>query len=404
VLGQSGMFPSRELSNQFQARRSIGVERPRIRAERNEVFQYRTSVMRAPRAGASGSRNNDNQQRFTGYPSRSLSLPFEPLSLRYQGFRESKLAAQQRLESERIRNANMQNSDAFQSGQLPSQAQLMLITDTANNNRNATFQPRITGRILTFSSENTRPFKSDNGIQHNIPPRHIVQSNRMTGDNTNAADRNRANSHFIRPFGVRPPSSNNRHIGSNRNNLPRIRTQGGVPPARRFSNGFGISQPNDVWQNRRNSIPQTNAPNRAVHEIFGISRTGLENALKSNALQFDQTNNSRNTKATKNSVSLQTNNDQRRTQTARNNRNKENLIADITKYLEIADKLDLLGLLRRHSQTSLRSKSREDINNDSDDILSRISDGFVDSTHTSRQRFREHDDDMDMHEDGFIND
>lgn len=78
-----------------------------FQGEQNEAFQYRTSISRAPTSNQHVSWNNRPQ--FSGSPISSLTLPFEPLSLRYQGLKNSNKVKQNSRSSDIAMNLNERN-------------------------------------------------------------------------------------------------------------------------------------------------------------------------------------------------------------------------------------------------------------------------------------------------------
>lgn len=75
--------------------------------EQNEAFQYRTTVSRAPTSNQHVSWNNRPQ--FSGSAIPSLTLPFERLSLRYKGLKDSNKVKQNTRGSDTAKNLNERN-------------------------------------------------------------------------------------------------------------------------------------------------------------------------------------------------------------------------------------------------------------------------------------------------------
>ena len=386
--------PSTERTNQNLARRSRSGYSPRIHAERNEVFQYRTSVRRTPQSRESGFRTSSDRERFTGYPAPSLSLPFEPLSLRYQGFRESKLAEQVRLQSEGNRSSNDRNTGQnAQSSPHFQQTQTSLVTNTENANNNITSQPKTPTNVL-LSRSNTYPFEMNGVDQLNSRLRRFMPRRYTAGQNTNVADRNVADSRLIMPLSrdhLIQRNNVDKQNDLNRNNLPYVTVQDRLSQRRGPLNRHRPYE--ELWNSRANNIYQPNFQTGALHELFGISRTGLENALKTDVQHTDRALIARNKLPGESSVSLENRYVSQLQQADRNNQYKENLIADISKSLEIADRLNLMGLHQRSSQSSYS------INNE---VLNKLPNGFLPLTNIKTQNGRDDDKDLYNAEDDFI--
>ncbi|XP_045189955.2 uncharacterized protein LOC123547150 [Mercenaria mercenaria] len=392
IRNYSPMSTNGDNFSQYQLTASRLATRPRLQTERNEVFQYRTSVMRAPQSDISGSRNYDDRQRFSGNPVQSLSLPFEPLSLRYQGFRNSKIAGQQGILSDRVTNVNTRNiGRSLDTGTPQTEVQFgrssdMQLTDRTssfdNGNTNGamnsgTFQPatgsvqrqRFPHRTTNFVSRNTgRITGNDRTFQLDIP----VQGRLRPDRTTNVADRNTARIGNTRTFfpGMQSERTYSGTTNFNQRQARQIRFNRNIQPATGFQRGLGQTRAstNDVGfrnsqqnGNRRrfrvnNAQTNRNGPVGSLRDIFGISRAGLENALKRDAPQVEQSVQGGNTNPISNNVQVvgtRSNQRQRQrtgvpnfvlgrdTNTGDMTEQKANLITDIRRSMDIADKMNL---------------------------------------------------------------